>query len=190
VAIPPLDAGRLPRAATTEKISPMSPFIGEDRWHDLRRKPEFCRVAHIGLSPAAPHTSRKAGTVRSIRACKGFSEIIPTKEKKSHYSRIHYDSPTDVRFDVKPNDSLVAPLEGTIEFSIYHGVSLYLRTTDEAASAPDNPMLSSTTRYRYCYRIDDSSVQLDYRTYFDSQQQNWVLLQGESDACWDRFGNQ
>jgi S1-C subfamily serine protease len=125
-----------------------------------------------------------------IRGCAGFSEIIPTKEKKPHYSRIHYDSPTDVRFDVKPNDSVVAPFEGILEFSIYHGVSLYLRTADQATSAPDNPMLSSRTRHRYFYRVTGSAVQLDYRTYFDSQQQSWVLQQGNSDACWDQIGKQ
>jgi serine protease Do len=125
-----------------------------------------------------------------IRACKGSSMTVPTKEKKPRYSRVHWDPPTDVRFDVKATDSLVSPFQGIIEFSIHAGVSLYLRTADEAASAPDNPMLSSTTRHRYFYRINGSSVQLDYRTYFNSQQQNWVLQQGKSDACWDRVSNQ
>ncbi len=71
-----------------------------------------------------------------IRACKGYSMIIPTKEKKPHYSRVHWDPATDVRFDVKASDSLVAPFEGVVEFSVYHGVSLYLRTEGQASSAP------------------------------------------------------
>lgn len=125
-----------------------------------------------------------------IRACEGSSQIFPTKEKKPRYSRIHYDPPTDVRFDVKSSDSLVAPFQGTVEFSIHHGVSLYLRTPDEAATAPDVLPLSATTRHRYFYRINGSKVQLDYRTYFDSQKQNWLLQQGNSDACWDRVASQ
>lgn len=140
-----------------------------------------------GTAPLAVDAMSKV--VDQIRACEGSSEIFPTKEKKPRYSRIHYDPPTDVRFDVKPSDSLVAPFEGTVEFSIHHGVSLYLRTPDEAATAPDVPQLSATTRHRYFYRINGSKVQLDYGTYFDSQQQNWVLQQGKSDACWDRVGN-
>lgn len=125
-----------------------------------------------------------------IRACEGFSEVVPTKERKPHYSRIHWDPATDVRFDVKPSDSLVAPFQGIVEFSIHHGVSLYLRTPGKAASAPDVLPLSATTRYRYSYRINGSTVQLDYRTYFDNQQQNWLLLQGKPDMCWDRIANQ
>ena len=125
-----------------------------------------------------------------IRACEGFSEVVPTKERKPRYSRIHWDPATDVRFDVKPSDSLVAPFQGIVEFSIHSGVSLYLRTPDEAASAPDSPMLSSTTRHRYFYRINGSEVRLDYRTYFDKQTGNWVLEQGKADMCWDRIGNQ
>jgi V8-like Glu-specific endopeptidase len=125
-----------------------------------------------------------------IRACEGVSRIFPTKEKKPHYSRVHWDPPTDVRFDVKPSDSLVAPFQGIVEFSISGGISLYLRTMDEASSAPDNPMFSSTTRHRYFYRINGSEVRLDYRTYFDEQSGNWVLLQGKADMCWDRIGNQ
>lgn len=120
-----------------------------------------------------------------IRACKGSSMIVPTKEKKPRYSRVHWDPPTDVRFDVKATDSLVSPFQGIIEFSIHAGVSLYLRTMDEASSAPDNPMLSSTTRHRHFFRVAGSSVQLDYRTYFDSQRQDWVLEQGKPDACWE-----
>ena len=129
-------------------------------------------------------------TAEEIRGCQGFSEIIPTKEKKPHFSRVHWDPPTDVRYDVKTSDSLVAPFQGTVEFSIHHGVSLDLRTADEAASAPDNPMLSATTRRRYFYRIDGSTVQLDYRTRFDGQRGDWVLIQGKSDMCWDHVGVQ
>ncbi len=141
-----------------------------------------------GTAPLAVDGMSKVAD--QIRACEGSSQIFPTKEKKPRYSRIHYDPPTDVRFDVKPSDSLVAPFEGTVEFSIHHGVSLYLRTPDEAATAPDVPQLSATTRHRYFYRINGSKVQLDYRTYFDSQQQNWLLQQGNSDACWDRVASQ
>jgi S1-C subfamily serine protease len=151
--------------------------------------------SEAGTGGAATDAAKLAAQAMSriadeIRACEGSSTIIPTKAKKPHYSRVHSDPATDVRFDVKTSDSLVAPFQGIIEFSIHHGLSLYLRTADEAASAPDNPMLSFTTRYRYFYRINGSSVQLDYRTYFDSQRQDWVLEQGKSDACWDRIGNQ
>jgi len=126
-----------------------------------------------------------------IRACEGFSEIVPTKEKKPHYSRVHSDPPLDVRFDVRPSDSLVAPFQGIVEFSIHRGVSLYLRTADEAASASDNPMLSRTTWYRYFYRISGSSIEIDRRTYYDTQQQEWfVLEQAKSGICVERPGHQ
>lgn len=120
-----------------------------------------------------------------IRACEGFSEITPTNERKPHYSRSHWDAPTDVRFDVKATDSLVTPYQGIVEFSIHSGLSPYWRTKDEAASGPDSPMLSITTRHRYFYRIEGSDVKLDYRTYFDPRQHDWVLQQGSSNMCWD-----
>jgi len=126
-----------------------------------------------------------------IRACEGLSEVVPTKEKKPRYYHIHWDPPTDVRFDVRPSDSLVAPFQGIVEFSIYSGASLYYsRTADEAASAPDSSMVSSTFRYRYFYRINGSEVRLDYRTAFDKRTGDWGLVQGKSDMCWDRVGNQ
>lgn len=146
-------------------------------------------------SEAAPDPVKLAVQAMSkvadeVRACEGVDEVTPTRERKPHYSHFHSDAPTDVRFDVKETDSLVAPYEGIIEFSIHSGASLYLRTEDEAASAPDNPMFSFTTRHRYFYRIDGSRVQLDYRTYFDAQRQDWVLQQGNSDTCWDGVRSQ
>jgi len=124
-----------------------------------------------------------------IRACKGFSFFTPNREKKAKfYYRTHWDPATDVRFDVKPSDSLVAPFQGIIEFSVHSGISPCSRADDESTCAPDRLPFSFTTRHRYFYRVNGSSVQLDYRTYFDNQQQDWVLEQGKSDMCWDRVG--
>jgi S1-C subfamily serine protease len=149
-----------------------------------------------GNTAAGPTTDPAALAVQAmsriadrVRACEGFSEIIPTKEKKPHYSRVHSDSPKDVRFDVTPSDSLVASFQGILEFSVHRGVSLYLRTAEEAASAADNPMLSKTTWYRYFYRINGSSAQIDRRTYYDTQEQKWfVLEQAKSDRCVEGAG--
>jgi hypothetical protein len=124
-----------------------------------------------------------------IRACEGSGVFTPAKEKKlNFYYRAHSDPPTDVRFDVKASDSLVAPYQGIMEFSVHFGVSPCLRANDEATCSPDRPPFSKTTQYRYFYRIDGSTVQLDYRTYFDDQQQKWLLRQGKSDTCWDLIG--
>jgi len=126
-----------------------------------------------------------------IRACEGSSVFTPAKKKKlNFYYRAHSDTPTDVRFDVKASDSLVAPFQGIAEFSVHFGVSPCLRADDEASCSADRTSFSITTRYRYFYRISGSTVQLDYRTQFDNQEQNWVLQQGKSGACWDRMGNQ
>lgn len=124
-----------------------------------------------------------------IRACKGPSEIIQTEGKNPRYARFHWDPPTNVRFDVKPSDSLVAPFQGIVEFSVHFAGSRDMQTAAEAASAPDYPKASAIIQYRYFYRITESSVQLDYRTYFDNQQQEWVADQGK-DACWNRIANQ
>jgi hypothetical protein len=127
-----------------------------------------------------------------IRACEGSSVFTPAKEKKlKFYYRAHSDPPADVRFDVKATDSLVTPFQGIIEFSVHFGVSPCLRTTDEATCSPDRSPFSITKSYRYFYRIDGSSVQIDRRTYFDSQQQDWAVLeQAKSDSCVERASNQ
>ena len=125
-----------------------------------------------------------------IRACEGFSQIIRTEGNKPHYAHFHGDPPTSVRFDVKPSDSLVAPFEGIVEFSVHFAGSRDMQTAAEAASAPDYPTASRTIQHRYFYRINGSSVQLDHRTLFDSKQQDWLLKQGNSDACWDRIAYQ
>jgi S1-C subfamily serine protease len=145
-------------------------------------------------SPAADPAKLAVQAMSEIadktRACEGSSMFIPAKEKKlNFYYRTHADAPTDVRFDVKATDSLVAPFEGIVEFSVHVGVSPCLRADDLKSCAPDRAPFSETTRYRYFYRIDGSTVQLDRRTYFDEQQQTWVLRQGRSDQCWDRVAN-
>jgi hypothetical protein len=130
-------------------------------------------------------------TAAEMRACEGSSVFTPAREKKRQfYYRAHSDPPTDVRFDVKASDSLVAPFQGIIEFSVHSGVSPCARTDDQSTCAPDRPPFSTTRRYRYFYRVSASTVRLDHRTYFDDQQQNWVLEQGRSNACWDRVGNE
>ncbi len=124
-----------------------------------------------------------------IRACKGFSMFTATKKKKlKYYYRTHWDPPTDVRFDVKTSDSLVAPFEGIIEFSTHFGVSPCLRTDDEASCAADRPPFSITIRHRHVFRISESGVQLDYRNTYDDKRQDWVLEQGKPDACWETIG--
>jgi len=151
-----------------------------------------------GNAPGAPTADPAKLAVQAIskiadeiRACEGSSAFTQAKDKRlKFYYRAHSDPPTDVRLDVKLSDSLVAPFQEIIEFSVHSGVSPCSRAADEATCAPDRPPFSITTRYRYFYRINGSTVQLDYRTYFDSQQQNWVLRQGKSDACWDGIGNQ
>jgi len=125
-----------------------------------------------------------------IRGCDGSSTIIKTKGKMPHYAHLHLDPPTNVWFDVKPSDSLVAPFEGIVEFSVQFAGSRDMKTEAEAASAPDYPKASKTIWFRNSYRINGSSVQLDYQSYFDSQQQDWHSRQGNTNGCWDRIGNQ
>ncbi|HKT25355.1 MAG TPA: S1C family serine protease [Terriglobales bacterium] len=148
----------------------------------------------VPTSPAADPAKLAVQAISEIadkiRACEGSSMFTPAKEKKlNFYYRTHADAPTDVRFDVNATDSLVAPFEGIVEFSVHLGVSPCLRADDIKSCAPDRAPFSKTTRYRYFYRIDGSIVQLDRRTYFDEQQQTWVLRQGKSDQCWDRIAN-
>ena len=123
-----------------------------------------------------------------IRSCDEDSNIYPTKEKNPRYFRLHWGPPTDVRFDVKASDSLVAPFEGTVEFSIYSGSSLYSPTPADAEKAPDMPVISATTRHRHFFRINDSGIELDYRNLYDNQKQAWVLEQGKPSLCWERVG--
>jgi hypothetical protein len=126
-----------------------------------------------------------------IRACEGSTLFTPAKDKKfKFYYRAHSDPPTDVRFDVKASDSLVAPFQGIIEFSIHFGVSPCSQATVDSC-APDRAPFSVTTRYRYFYRISGSTAQLDYRTSFDSQRQDWAALeQAKSDHCVEGASNQ
>jgi hypothetical protein len=154
--------------------------------------------AGSGNTPGAPAADPVKLAVQAMskaademRACEGSSLFTPAREKKrKFYYRAHSDPPTDIRFDVKSSDSLVAPFQGIIEFSVHSGVSPCVRADDESTCAPDRPPFSMTRRYRYYYRVSGSTVQLDYRTYFDSTQENWVLEQGKSNACWDRVGNE
>ena len=175
------------------------PLLGETKEEEISALPRQNRgEAQLGNGmPAAPAADPAKVAVQAmtkisdeIRACEGSSLFTPAKDKKlKFYYRAHSDPPTDVRFDVKASDSLVAPFQGIIEFSIHFGVSPCSQATDDSC-APDRPPFSVTTRYRYFYRISGSMVRLDYRTRFDSQQQNWVLQQGKSDACSDRIANQ
>ena len=125
-----------------------------------------------------------------IRACGEESNIVQTKDdkKKTRYYRLHWGPPTDVRFDVKASDSLVAPFEGVIEFSLFSGMSHWYLTSEEAKTGSDFALVSRTTRHRHNFRITDSSVQLDYRNYYDDKRQEWVLEQGSPMSCWERIG--
>jgi len=128
--------------------------------------------------------------VGQIRACNEWAKISRTKEKKPRFFRMHWGPPSDVRFDVVTSDSLVAPFEGIVEFSIRAGVSRYSGTVESANTAPDMPLLSLTTRHRHVFRIGDSGAQLDHRSYYRSDRQDWVLEQGESDFCWEHINAQ
>jgi serine protease Do len=135
--------------------------------------------------PAKLAVQAMSKIAEEIRACPGSITTSHTKEKKPWFYVMHEDPPTDVRFDVHAADSLVAPFEGTVEFSYHYGVSQYSRTAQQAASAPDTPALSATIRHRDFYRINDSGVHLDYRTHYDYQRQDWVLEQGTPSPCWE-----
>jgi hypothetical protein len=137
------------------------------------------------VDPAKLAVQAMSKMAHEIRACGEWTHTGQTREKRPWFYVLHAGPPTDVRFDVQATDSLVAPFEGTVEFSIYFGMSQYSRTATEAASAPDIPALSSTTRHRHFFRINDSGVQLDYRTLYDNQRQDWVLEQGKAGMCWD-----
>jgi serine protease Do len=124
-----------------------------------------------------------------IRACEGSSQIITTEGKIPHYAHFRWDPPTNVRFDVKRSDSLVTPFQGVVEFSIHFAGSRDMQTADEAASAPDYPIASATISFRYFYRIDGSNAHIDHRTYFDNQQQDWLVRQEPtSNICVERAG--
>lgn len=146
-------------------------------------------------SPRVPDPAKLAveamGKVAGeIRACQGFSLFSPNRKKKpKFYYRTRWNPATDVRFDVKSSDSLVAPFEGIIEFSVHGGLSTCSRENDDSSCGPESPLLSTTTRHRYFYRVNGPSVELDYRTYFDRQSGKWVLQQGTPNMCWDQVGN-
>jgi hypothetical protein len=152
-------------------------------------------AGNADVDPAKFAVQAMSKIADEIRACGELSNIGQTKERKPWYFRMHWGPPTDVRFEVKASDSLVAPFQGIVEFSIYFGLSQYSRTSDEAASAPDIPLLSETTRHRHAFRVGESGVQLDYRSYYDSQRQDWVLEQGKPPMgkppmCWELIGYQ
>ena len=94
-----------------------------------------------------------SGIADEIRACEEWGNILPTKEKKPRYTRMHWGPPANVRFDIKASDSLVTPFQGIVEFSIPFGMSYYSRSQDEATTAEDIPVLSSMTRHRHVFRI-------------------------------------
>lgn len=181
-------------------INYAKPLLGgtkEEEISELPRRKRSEIQGGTGASPTSPAADPAKLAVQAmseiadkIRACEGASMFTPAKEKKlNFYYRTHADAPTDVRFDVKATDSLVAPFQGIVEFSVHLGVSPCLRADDLKSCAPDRAPFSKTTRYRYFYRIDGSTVELDRRSYFDEQQQTWVLRQGKSDQCWDRIAN-
>jgi serine protease Do len=177
-------------------INYAKPLLSRTAEEEISALPKRSRDAQPGNGnpsgpPAADPTKLAVQAMSKIadqiRACEGSSKIIPTEGKNPHYAHFHWDPPTNVRFDVKSSDSLVAPFEGIVEFSVHFAGSRDMQTAGEAASAPDYPTASRTIQYRNFYRINGSSVQLDSQTYFDSGQQDWLLRQGTSDACWDRI---
>jgi S1-C subfamily serine protease len=176
---------------------PLLSRTAEEQISALPKRPDDEGHPNEGNSRGTPAADPEQVAVQAmskvadqISACQASSVFTQAKQKKlNFYYRAHGDSPTDVRFDVKASDSLVAPFLGIAEFSVHFGVSPCLRAEDEASCSPDRPPFSVTTRYRYFYRINGSNVRLDYRTYFDDNQQKWLLRQGKADACWDRIAN-
>ena len=124
----------------------------------------------------------------AIRACPEESDTNAPTGKRPEYRRVHWGPPTDVRFDVEPSDSLVARYVGTIEFSTRYGMSQPARSREEAANAPDWPLLSGITRHRHVFRITDTGVELDHRSRWDGQSQQWVLEEGSPTLCSERIG--
>ena len=171
-------------SGTTEKAITTLPR----RSHSDAQSANGASPGGAATDPAKLAVQAMSKIADEIRACGGSSVFSPVKEKKlKFYYRAHSDRPTDVRFDVKASDSLVAPFQGIIEFSIHFGVSPCSRATDESC-APDRPPFSVTTRHRHFYRVNGSNVQPDYRTHFDDKRQDWVLEQGKPNACEERIG--
>lgn len=166
---------------TEEKISALPKRSSSDAQPGDRGAPDPVKLAVQAMSKIADE----------IRACEGSSEIIRTEGTNPHYANFHWDPPINVRFDVKPSDSLVAPFQGIVEFSVHFAGSRDMATAAEAASAPDYPTASATISFRYFYRINGSDVQIDRRTYFDSQQQEWLVReQATPNICVEHAGKQ
>jgi serine protease Do len=198
VVVSTLESGQnLNFAVPINYAKPLLSWTAEEQISALPKRPHSDAGSPEGnargtpIDPAQVAVQEMSKIADQIRACPGSSMFTPAKEKKlSFYYRTHQDAPTDVRFDVKASDSLVAPFQGIVEFSVHFGVSPCSRADDPTTCSPDRSPFSATTRYRYFYRITGSTVQLDYRTYFDEQQQKWLLRQGKSNTCWDRIANQ
>ena len=199
VVVSSLESGQnLNFAIPINYAKPLLSRVADEEISALPRRKRSVAEPRNGTSPdgaagpAGAAVEAMSKTADELGACQGNSWVtsVAVGKKKHRYVRMHSDAPTDVRFDVKTSDSLVAPFQGVLEFSIHVGVTYGMPTADEAAAAADFPPLSRTTRYRYFYRINGSTVRLDYRTFFDDQRQDWILEQGKSDMCWDRVGSQ
>ena len=152
---------------------------------DSRKKKDV----RVDSTQAAVQTASEIAD--EIRACQELVSIQSRSNKKLHFNAIHEGPPTDVRFDVQTSDSLVAPFQGVVEFSIHQWFSQDAKTPEQAASAPEQKYLifrGLETRHRYFYRMGDSGVQLDRRTLFTDQPQGWVLEQGQPKKCWELVG--
>lgn len=128
----------------------------------------------------------------AIKACPESSRIVQTREKKPLYYRMYSGPPTDVRYDLRPIDSLVANFVGVVEFSVRFGTSRFARTPEETLNLPDMPFPFApvTTRHRHVFRITDEGPELYDRAYFSVQPQRWILEQGTSTECWEAVGYQ
>jgi hypothetical protein len=193
VVVSTLESGQnLNFAVPINYAKPLLSWTKEEQISSLPKRRRVDTQPGEGNAPGIPAADPAQLAVQAmskvadqIRACEGSSIFTPAKDKKlNFYYRTHEDAPTDVRFDVKASNSLVAPFQGIAEFTVHFGVSPCLRADDPTTCSPDRAPFSITKRYRYSYRISGSTVQLDYRTYFDEQQQKWLVLeQAKSNRC-------
>ncbi len=158
---------------------------GDEKSEGSRRGPE---PGSVTAQLAVQAISKIAGEIRS---CAEHSGVVITEEEQSKFRKLRMGPPSDVRFYAKASDSLVAPYEGVIEFSIAASLSpYYFSSREKASAAPDYPFVTSTIRHRHVFRIADAGVQLDNRTRYDDKSEGWILEQGKPTECWERPGYQ
>jgi len=173
-----------------------------------------CRSAHIepdtcgwipmkvGIVRLALRSGLSGKSLAAVRCCARSSRNRGLRSDRPRCQRIgrrnhqcmgaslcplSWGSTASVRFDVKRERfSFVAPLRESSNSLFHFAGSREHANSSRSRFGPDYPT-ASRDNSASLIGLTVPAFNSDYRTYFDLQQQDWLLRQSKSDTCWGPY---